>query len=81
MTKMYDEIYNDVKSTLHSNNDKIIKFTELFINYIDNHHLNELHHSLKNNIIPSDELIKNIILDSEKNQKLFQWIEVLVREF
>lgn len=76
-----NEIYNDVKSTLHSNNDKIIKYTELFIDYVDNHHLNELYHSLKNNIIPSDELIKNIINDSEKNQKLFQWIEVLVREF
>jgi hypothetical protein len=76
-----NEIYNDVKSTLHSNNDKIIKYTELFIDYVDNNHLNELHHSLKNNMIPSDELIKNIIHDSEKNQKLFQWIEVLVRDF
>lgn len=65
-----NEIYNDVKSTLHSNNDKIIKYTELFIDYVDNNHLNELHHSLKNNMIPSDELIKNIIHDSEKKSKI-----------
>jgi hypothetical protein len=76
-----NEIYNDVKATLHSKNDRIIKYTELFVDYIDNRNLNELYFHLKNNLIPSDDMIKNIIDDSKKNQKLFQWIEVLVREF
>ena len=32
-------------------------------------------------MIPTDDLIKNIVIDSKTNLKLFQWIEVLVRNF
>ena len=77
----YFEIFNDVKLTFYKKNEKIVRYTEMFIDYIDNENFEKLYNTIKNNEIPSDELLKNILNDSEKDQKLFQWIEVLVREF
>ena len=81
------EIYKDVKDTIQSTSqsvsqyERICKYTEMFVEYVDNNNLYELHFYLKNKMIPTDDLIKNIVIDSKTNLKLFQWIEVLVRNF
>ena len=59
------EIYKDVKDTIQSTSqsvsqyERICKYTEMFVEYVDNNNLYELHFYLKNKMIPTDDLIKN----------------------
>jgi hypothetical protein len=71
-------MYNDIRSVLLEDfSIKKKKFIEMFKEYVNNDNLNVLYYTIENNKVPSDDLIKNIVNDSQTNQKLFQLIEVL----
>ena len=71
-------MYNDIRSVLLQDfSVKKKRFIEMFKDYVNNDNLNMLYDTIEDNKVPSDELIKNIVDDSQKNQKLFQLIEVL----
>ena len=70
------EIADAIKTIPHS---KLLKFTNLFVDYVDSDNLNELHEMIKIDQKPSDNFYKNLVNDAKQNHKLFQWISVLLR--
>jgi hypothetical protein len=61
--------------------DKILKYFELFVGYVDNRNLDKIYEILQKKENPSSELIREIVLEAKTNQKLFQFIEVLLQKF
>ena len=61
--------------------DKILKYFELFVGYVDNRNLDKMYEILQKKENPSPELIGEIVLEAKTNQKLFQFIEVLLQKF
>ena len=59
----------------------IFKYFDLFVDYIDNPNLYEMYENLKMKIVPSSDLIKRVVKDAKTNQKLFQFIELLLKKF
>jgi len=70
----------EVSEAIHSiPQSKLLKFTNLFIDYVDNENLNELYEIIKIDKKPDENLCKNLVNDAKRNQKLFHWISVLLQ--
>jgi hypothetical protein len=61
--------------------DKILKYFELFVGYVDNRNLDKMYEIIQKKENPSPELIKELVVEAKTNQKLFQFIEVLLQKF
>jgi len=61
--------------------DKILKYFELFVGYVDNRNLDKMYEIILRKENPSPELIRELVVEAKTNQKLFQFIEVLLQKF
>lgn len=60
---------------------KLLKYFDLFVEYVNHPTLYELHENIKLKQNPSSQLIKQLVQDAKKDKKLFQFIEVLLKNF
>jgi hypothetical protein len=59
---------------------KILKFIELFREHVDSLKLNDLYDVIKSGNNPSPYLLSEMVNEARTNDKLLQWIEVLLRQ-
>jgi len=59
----------------------IFKYFDLFVDYVDNPNLYEMYENLKMKNVPSSDLIRRVVKDAKTNQKLFRFIELLLKKF
>lgn len=70
------EIHETIQSIPHQ---KILKFLNLFVDYVDNSNLYELKQMIEKKETPSLNFLEKVVENAKNDQKLFQWIEVLLK--
>ena len=71
----------EIMDTLSDKKEEIKKYVTFYIDYVNHPLLFKLEELLKNNKEPSKEFLDELVNEAKQNQKLFQWIEVLLEKF
>jgi hypothetical protein len=77
------QIKQEISETLTtpSLHPKILKYIELFNAHVDSSNLVVLYHVIQSGNNPSDHLLSVLVDEAQTNNKLLNWIEVLLRQF
>jgi guanylate kinase len=68
----------EIMDIILNNQDQIKKYTEFYLNYVNHPYLYKLHEILLNKEKLSNDFIDKFIEQAKKDQKLYQWVEVLL---
>ena len=68
----------EIMDTILNNQDKIKKYTEFYLDYVNHPYLYKLHEILSNKEKLSNDFFDNFVEQAKKDQKLYQWVEVLL---
>ena len=69
---------SEIMETISNNQDQIKKYTEFYLDYVNHPYLYKLHQILLNKEKLSNDFIDKFIEQAKKDQKLYQWVEVLL---
>ena len=71
----------EIMETILDKKEEIKKYLAFYIDYVNHPHLFKLQELLENNKELSKEFLDELVKEAKQNQKLFQWIEILLEKF